>query len=132
MAVLQGQKLSFAGYDGWEKESLRDEEHPFLPYNITEPRVIKGYPEKFQVSGRMIGGCMDCLVNLIGTKFDHVGEFLERYKDDGFIWFLESCDLNVMSIRRAMWQMDGGGWFRYCKGFMIGRPLQVWTGDDGP
>ena len=77
MAVLQGQKLSFAGYDGWEKESLRDEEHPFLPYNITEPRVIKGYPEKFQVSGRMIGGCMDCLVNLIGTKFDHVGEFLE-------------------------------------------------------
>ena len=66
MAVLQGQKLSFAGYDGWEKESLRDEEHPFLPYNITEPRVIKGYPEKFQVSGRMIGGCMDCLVNLIG------------------------------------------------------------------
>ncbi len=43
-------------------------EHPFLPYNITEPRVIKGYPEKFQVSGRMIGGCMDCLVNLIGTK----------------------------------------------------------------
>ena len=124
MAVLQGQKLSFAGYDGWEKESLRDEEHPFLPYNITEPRVIKGYPEKFQVSGRMIGGCMDCLVNLIGTKFDHVGEFLERYKDDGFIWFLESCDLNVMSIRRAMWQMDNGGWFRYCKGFMIGRPLQ--------
>lgn len=124
MAVLQGQKLSFAGYDGWEKESLRDEEHPFLPYNITEPRVIKGYPERFQVSGRMIGGCMDCLVNLIGTKFDHVGEFLERYKDDGFIWFLESCDLNVMSIRRAMWQMDNGGWFRYCKGFMIGRPLQ--------
>ena len=111
MAVLQGQKLSFAGYDGWEKESLRDEEHPFLPYNITEPRVIKGYPEKFQVSGRMIGGCMDCLVNLIGTKFDHVGEFLERYKDDGFIWFLESCDRNVMSIRRAMWQMDNGGWF---------------------
>ena len=72
----------------------------------------------------MIGGCMDCLVNLIGTKFDRVGEFLERYKDDGFIWFLESCDLNVMSIRRAMWQMDNGGWFRYCKGFMIGRPLQ--------
>ncbi len=66
---------------------------------------------------------MDCLVNLTGTKFDKVGEFLERYKDDGFIWFLESCDLNVFSIRRAMWQMDNAGWFRYAKGFIIGRPL---------
>ena len=58
----------------------------------------------------MIGGCMDCLVNLIGTKFDRVGEFLERYKDDGFIWFLESCDLNVMSIRRACgrWMVADG------------------------
>lgn len=122
-ALLSGRKLSFAGYDGWEKESLRDEEHPFLPYNITEPRIIRGFPESFTVSGRLIGGCMDCLVNIIGTKFDRVGDFLEKYKEDGFIWFIESCDLNVMSIRRAMWQMDSGGWFRYCKGFMIGRPL---------
>ena len=123
MAVLQGQKLSFAGYDGWEKESLRDEEHPFLPYNITEPRVIKGYPEKFQVSGRMIGGCMDCLVNLTGTKFDQVKSFNERYKEDGIIWYLESCDLNVFGIRRAIWQMIHAGWFEHVKGFLIGRPL---------
>lgn len=123
MALLEGRKLEFAGYDGWEKESLRDEEHPFLPYNITEPRVIKGFPASFEVKGRLIGGCMDCLSNIIGTRFDHTCEFLERYREDGFLWFLEACDLNVMSIRRALWQMDNGGWFRYCKGFMIGRPL---------
>ena len=124
MSLLQGRKMVFTGYDGWEKESLRDEEHPLLPYNITEPRVIKGFPESFSVEGRLIGGCLDCLANLIGTKYDHVGEFLERYKEDGFIWFIEACDLNPMSIRRAMWQLDAGGWFKYCKGFMIGRPLR--------
>lgn len=122
--LIRGKKLIMSGYDMWEKESLKDEEHPLVPYNLTEPRVIHGYPEHFQMQGRLIGGCMDCLVNILGTRFDNVANFLERYKEDGFIWFIESCDLNVMSIRRAMWQMDEAGWFQYVKGFMIGRPLQ--------
>ena len=29
--------------------------------------------------------------------------------------FFESCDLNVFSIRRAMWQMDNAGWFENVK-----------------
>lgn len=74
-------------------------------------------------SGRLIGGCMDCLVTLLGTEFDKVATFQEKYREDGFIWFLEACDLNVMAIRRAVWQMEHAGWFRYVKGFLIGRPL---------
>ncbi|MCC8067791.1 MAG: LD-carboxypeptidase [Clostridiales bacterium] len=73
--------------------------------------------------GRLLGGCMDCLVNLLGTCYDRTGDFLEKYKEDGIIWFLEACDLNVFGIRRAMWQMEHAGWFRYVKGFLIGRPL---------
>ena len=78
---------------------------------------------ELHMSGRLIGGCMDCLVNLLGTRFDHMKDFAEKYKEDGFIWFLESCDLSVLSIRRAMWQMAEAGWFQYVKGFLIGRPL---------
>lgn len=143
MLLLQGQKLTMHGYDMWEKESLKDEEHPFEPYNLTETTVIKyilpdgrtnidslavcdrKYPDGqdfIDFSGRLLGGCTDCLVNLLGTKFDKVTEFIEKYKEDGILWFLEACDLNLMSIRRAMWQMDHAGWFKYCKGFLIGRP----------
>ena len=74
-------------------------------------------------SGRLTGGCLDCLTNLIGTKFDKAADFASRYKDDGIIWFLESCDLSVMSMRRALWQMENAGWFENVKGFLIGRPL---------
>lgn len=81
-----------------------------------------GSKVQLQIEGRLIGGCMDCLVNLLGTKYDKVTEFAEQYKEDGVIWFLESCDLNVMSIRRAIWQMKNAGWFSYVKGFLIGRP----------
>ncbi|MCD7746241.1 MAG: LD-carboxypeptidase [Lachnospiraceae bacterium] len=73
--------------------------------------------------GRLLGGCLDCLVNLLGTCYDHTNDFLEKYKEDGIIWFLDACDLNVFGIRRAMWQMEHAGWFRYVKGFLIGRPL---------
>jgi muramoyltetrapeptide carboxypeptidase LdcA involved in peptidoglycan recycling len=58
-----------------------------------------------------------------------VGAFVEKYKDDGILWFLEACDLNLMSIRRAMWQMDHAGWFKHCSGFLIGRP-RIGMGED--
>ena len=159
MDLLTGKTLRFEGYDKWEKEWLKDEEHPLLPYNVTELSVIKYVlpdgrtnieslkkqsdedasesggaqaasgnikhmgSEQIEMSGRLLGGCMDCLVNLLGTRYDNVCDFNERYKNDGILWFLESCDLNVMSIRRAMWQMEHAGWFEHCSGFVIGRPL---------
>ncbi len=142
MALLQGEKLIMQGYDRWERESLKDEEHPLAPYHLTETSVIKYLlPDGrtnvkslqkedaagetapgITFSGRLLGGCMDCLVNLLGTKYDRVTAFTERYREDGIVWFLEACDLNLMSIRRAMWQMEHAGWFRHCKGFLIGRP----------
>ncbi len=128
--LLTGEKDRVTGYDKWEKESLKDEEHPLMPYNVTEERVLRSFVGKEPVSegtltmqGRLLGGCMDCLINLLGTRFDKTVDFIERYKEDGIIWFLEACELNVFSIRRAMWQMEEAGWFRNVKGFLIGRPM---------
>lgn len=127
--LLCGKKTSFTNYKKWEIESIKDEKAPFVGYNLTEESCISSIPavlkenEPITLSGRLIGGCMDCLVNLCGTDFDHVTEFTDKYKNDGIIWFLEACDLNVMGMRRAIWQMKNAGWFSYVKGFLIGRPL---------
>lgn len=128
MELLRGEKLNLRGYDGWEKESLKSEDNPTASWNITEPKILKIYNGSESVasakfSGRLVGGCMDCLVNLLGTKYDKIREFNEKYAENGIIWFLESCDLNVFAIRRAMWQMENTGWFQNVKGFIIGRPL---------
>ena len=137
--LLTGKKRTVLGYDLWEKESLKDEEHPLLPYNVTEPRQLKAYykgefldaPEritdKITMEGRLLGGCMDCLVNLLGTRYDKTKEFAEKYAEDGILWFLEACDLNTFSIRRAMWQLAHADWFRHVKGFLVGRPLNGGT-----
>lgn len=148
--LLRGQQNSVHGYALWEKDSKKDEEHPLEAYNVTEEKRLMVYlpqeqnlehnaaqtggkskievhpaenlQKKINMQGRLLGGCMDCLVNLPGTEFDKVKEFTEKYQNDGIIWFLESCDLNVMSIRRAVWQMKHAGWFSHVKGFLIGRP----------
>lgn len=142
--LLTGEKRIMHSYGLWEKDSVKDELHPLEPYHVTEPLEMKVYDQgklimdpaaagtKVQIKGRLLGGCMDCLVNLLGTEFDHTLEFVEKYKEDGIIWFLEACDLNVFSIRRAMWQMEKAGWFQYVKGFLFGRPANgdfVWTLD---
>lgn len=122
--VLLGKKDTVTGYGLWEKESLKDAEHPLLPYNVTETSVIRRFPdEDVEIEGRLIGGCLDILPMYPGTAYDKVKEFNEKYKEDGIIWFLESCELNVMSIRRALWQLKEAGWFEHLKGFLIGRPL---------
>lgn len=122
--LLRGKIDTVTGYGLWEKESLKDEEHPLVPYNVTEPSVIHKFPdEDVEIEGRLLGGCLDILQMYPGTTYDKVKEFNETYKEDGIIWFLEACDLNVISIRRAIWQLKEARWFEHLKGFLIGRPL---------
>ncbi|MBP1584473.1 MAG: LD-carboxypeptidase [Lachnospiraceae bacterium] len=135
LEILKGKCRKVHSYDMYEIESLRSEEDPFAPINDIQISLKSVYdgkalsaPGEFEgslsFSGRLIGGCMDCLENLIGTSFDRTADFLHRYSDDGVIFCLESCDLNVFSIRRAMWHFEKAGWFEkgIIKGFLIGRP----------
>ncbi len=79
------------------------------------------------IQGRMLGGCLDVLLNLIGTRFDKTLEFIEKYKDDGILWFLESFDLSSGGMVRGLWQLREAGWFRHAKGFIFGRPAMYNT-----
>lgn len=123
LALLMGQKDVIQGYPLWEKESKKDEENPLEPYHVTELRILKKYPDRdISMTGRILGGCLDCLGRLVGTKYDKVTEFVGRYREDGILWYMEACELNVMDIRRTLWQLEHAGWFEGASGFLIGRP----------
>ena len=144
--LLRGKLPEVHNYPKWEKDGFKDEEHPYEPYNLTEDykqrvfipetgstdavgvnngvrEIAQAAAAEISFKGRLIGGCVDCLVNLCGTRYDKTADFLERYKEDGFIWFLECCDHNPMDMRRAFFHLREAGWFKYVKGFFIGRPL---------
>ena len=42
-SLFTGKKLTMQSYPFWEKEGLRDEEHPFEPYNLTERSLVRGF-----------------------------------------------------------------------------------------
>lgn len=137
--LIRGRKLAFENYPAWERESLKTPDDPFVSYNLTEPCGVKvlrspSGSSSASFSGRLTGGCLDCLANLCGTRFDKARDFAEKYASDGIIWFLESCDLTVMEIRRALWELREAGWFRHASGFIFGRPYMYDDrfGDDGP
>ncbi len=133
--LITGKKLEFKSYLEWEKDNLVNEENPLATFNPKIDRVHAIYHEGefipdarestvyFSMTGRVIGGCLDCLSTLVGTEFDKVRDFNRKYAEDGIIWLLESCDLNVFSQRRALWQLEHAGWFENVKGFVFGRPL---------
>ncbi len=124
-----GQTLSVHSYDSWELCSRKDEQHPLVPYNTTEPSDIAGFvsgapAHTLRAQGRLLGGCLDVLINLCGTRFDRVAQFNERYASDGVIWFLEACDLGPIQVRRALWQLAEAGWFSQAQAFVFGRPFR--------
>jgi len=91
-------------------------------YSLTKENKWKSLDgENHSFTGRMIGGCMDTLCKLLGTRFAPVDAFLDKYKNDGFIWTLESCEMNAADIYRTLWQMKECGWFKYCVGVLYGR-----------
>lgn len=127
--LLKGKKLQVSNYDLWEKEDL-ETDNLLADYNLTEPfdmTIVNPNgacnEKETSFSGRLLGGCLDCLNILCGTSFDKVCEFSEKYKQDGIIWFLEACELNPMGVRRVLWQLDNAGWFENARGFIIGRPM---------
>ena len=77
--------------------------------------------QDIDVSGRLIGGCFDVLLNMIGTKYDNTLNFIEKYKDDGIIWYFDNFAKNSVDFYLGLLQMKMVGWFKYTKCIMIGR-----------
>lgn len=108
-------------------EEIKDED-VLKGYFLTKEnkwKMIEKKHENIKFSGRSIGGCFDIIVNLIGTKYDKVKEYIEKYKDDGIIWFFDIYEMSSVQIYMHLWQMKNAGYFKYCKGILFGRPLFV-------
>ena len=140
-ALLEGTKSSFDGYRRFvdpKKASPAPEEYTdeYLraPYANNEDRQLVNFKNKdgkmsrtedtIKMQGMLLGGCLDILVNLCGTRFDRMKDFIRE--NGNIIWVFEACDLTPMSIRRSIWCLKEAGWLDSAAGFIIGRPLTAW------
>ncbi len=126
--ILQGninEINSFEKFQLPENDSDATEDLENLAYNLTEEKILTTYPKQknLKLQGILLGGCLDVLANLCGTKLDKVKEFNLDIGTNKIIWVLESCDGNPSEIRRQIWHLKNAGWFEKTSGFLIGRPL---------
>lgn len=92
-------------------------------YNLTEVVKYNNINGDVSLTGRIIGGCLDVLSNIIGTRYDYTNEFIERYKLDGIIWYFDIFDISVEDLYNKLYQFKYAGYFRYTKCIIIGRIL---------
>ena len=117
LEIIKGNLVKQESFELYEKEQdeLKD------GYNLTEKVFWKNLNGNFEVEGRIIGGCIDCLRDLIGTAFDNTVNFIEKYKEDGIIWYFDVFSLTTEEFYRTLFQMDQAGWFKYTKAVIVGR-----------
>lgn len=75
----------------------------------------------FKESGILLGGCIEVLKDLIGTKFDKTNEFIENYKDENIIWYFDPYNMDPASLYRTLKQFSLAGYFKHTNTILIGK-----------
>jgi len=125
ISLMEGNEITQESFDMCEGE--QDTEDPLSEYLLIKPCNWKSLNGEYSInfSGRSIGGCLDDVITLFGTKYDYIKTYIDKYKTDGIIWFLEVYEMTSSQITRHLWQMKNAGYFENCKGILFGRPLFV-------
>ncbi len=121
LEILQGNLITQNNYDMYEDE--RAESITGLEgYNFTTKVEWKILNEnKVKVTGRIIGGNFDIISELAGTKYDGTQQFIEKYKNDGILWYFDNCELSKEEIIRTLWKLNEFEYFKYTKAIIFGR-----------
>lgn len=107
----------------FEKYQIKEFEDKRDGFNLTEKvqyKLLNLNNKKIQIKGRLIGGCLETIVQLIGTKFDNVKNFCKSQKE-GIIWYFDIYEDNAPEVYRKINHMKNAGWFENIKGILIGR-----------
>ncbi|WP_053366580.1 S66 family peptidase [Bacillus sp. FJAT-27245] len=106
-------------------------------FHLTEPTVWKSVlPGRVEMSGRLLGGCIDIIRHLVGTPYGDVRRFRESHiPGEPIVWYFENCSMKTTDLRRSLVQMKLAGWFEGCSGILFGRspanePVDNYTIED--
>ncbi|MBR1654291.1 MAG: LD-carboxypeptidase [Clostridia bacterium] len=124
LQILQGNLVIQDSYEMYESQRAEIENPTGLEgYNFTDKVEWKivGDSSETKFEGRIIGGCLDIIAETAGTKYDGTSQFIEKYKNDGIIWYFDNCELSLEELIRTLWKLNEFEYFKYTKGIVFGR-----------
>lgn len=73
------------------------------------------------VSGRLIGGCLEVLSPLAGTPYADVPAFGRAHADEGLIVYVEAAEQGAYDVCRILHGLRMAGWFEHANAVLVGR-----------
>lgn len=74
-----------------------------------------------ELSGRLIGGCVEVVTPLAGTPYGDVPAYGREHADEGLVVYLEVCEQGAYDVARSLHGLRLAGWFEHANGVLIGR-----------
>lgn len=105
-----------SGFDDWSA-------HPEIEQMTLDAEgrwsVLGGGAAEF--SGRLIGGCIECLGPICGTPYADLSDFGRRHGEEGIVVFLEAAEFGAYDVARILHGLRYAGWFEHATGILVGR-----------
>ena len=87
----------------------------------TEWKRLDGSTEGIEFRGRLIGGCIDTIAWLAGTKYGDIPKFIREAGAQSVVLYLENAEVSPVDIVRALLSLKRQHWFEGVAGLMLGR-----------
>ena len=92
LRLMKNEEFIQSSYEKCEKlqpfDEKNEDNNPYYEFNLTEnvKWINLKNEDEIQVKGRCLGGCIDILrEDIIGSQFDKLKDYCEKYKEDGII-----------------------------------------------
>ena len=130
LSVIFGDMPVQHSYDLYNSTGFNEETEEYEMDAPVEWLLFRGDPEEreifeeneLDVTGRLIGGCIDVIDEVIGTPYIDLQGFAERYKEDGLIWFFDIFDMDPIHLMYSMNRLKQMGLFEHAEAVIFGRP----------
>lgn len=73
------------------------------------------------VTGRLIGGCIEVVSHLAGTPYGDVAAYGRAHADEGLVVYLEAAEHGAYDVCRALHGLRLAGWLDHANVVVIGR-----------
>lgn len=106
------------GFDRWEDDPTPTE------FTLDTPgtwRLLDPGMGDVQVSGRLIGGCIETVSVLAGTPYGDLPTFAAEHAPEGLIVYVEASGDAAPDIARDLWRLRLAGWFDRANAVLVGR-----------
>lgn len=74
-----------------------------------------------EAEGRLVGGCIECLCNLAGTRYLDTTAFARDESPEGLLVYVEACEDNAFTVCRNLHGMRLAGFFDRANAILVGR-----------